>query len=155
MLIAATQDAKKAEEDDSSKKQLQYRVKQLEGELEERDADFEKRLRSLRQEQERMRAVYENRAANPHEAKKVNELEDELQKTKTYYHKRIRELEDKYKFNAGKDIKKTVGETKLKASPIEDRKTAGRNGQQIVEMNTEEDAVKVKEQFIKLTQLRE
>ena len=102
-----------------------------------------------------MRAVYESRAANPHEAKKVNELEDELQKTKTYYHKRIRELEDKYKFNAGKEVKKTVGETKPKASPIEGKKSSARNGQQIVDMNTEEDAVKVKEQFIKLTQLRE
>ena len=45
-----------------------------------------------------MRQVYEDRAANPHEAKKVNELEDELQKTKTYYHKRIKELEDKYRY---------------------------------------------------------
>jgi len=45
-----------------------------------------------------MRQVYEQRAANPHEAKKVNELEDELQKTKQYYIKRIKELEDRYRF---------------------------------------------------------
>lgn len=45
-----------------------------------------------------MRQVYEDRAANPAEAAKVNELEMELQKTKNYYIKRIRELEDKYKF---------------------------------------------------------
>jgi len=45
-----------------------------------------------------MRQVYEQRAANPHEAKKVNELEEELQKTKAYYHKRIRELEEKYRY---------------------------------------------------------
>jgi hypothetical protein len=45
-----------------------------------------------------MRQVYEQRAANPHEAKKVNELEDELQKTKAYYHNRIRELEEKYRY---------------------------------------------------------
>ena len=103
-----------------------------------------------------MRQVYENRAANPHEAKKVNELEDELQKTKTYYHKRIRELEDKYKFNAGNDKKKPVYEVaKDKSSPIEDQKSKHRYGQKIVEMETEEDAVKVKEQFIKLSQLRE
>jgi len=45
-----------------------------------------------------MRQVYEQRAANPHEAKKVNELEDELKKTKAYYHTRIRELEEKYRY---------------------------------------------------------
>ena len=45
-----------------------------------------------------MRQVYEQRAANPHEAKKVNELEDELQKTKAYYHNRIKELEEKYRY---------------------------------------------------------
>ena len=51
-----------------------------------------------------MRQVYENRAQNPAEAKRVNELEQEVLRTKTYYQKRIRELEDKYKFkvNMGK-----------------------------------------------------
>mmetsp|Transcript_28695 Transcript_28695/g.38259 ORF Transcript_28695/g.38259 Transcript_28695/m.38259 type:complete len:139 (-) Transcript_28695:1297-1713(-) len=98
MLIQATQEVKKTDEDDRGKKQLKYRIQQLEAELEDRDKDFERRIRSLRQEQERMRQVYESRAANPHEAKKVNELEDELQKTKTYYHKRIKELEDKYRY---------------------------------------------------------
>lgn len=98
MLIQATQEQKKTDEDDRGKKQLKYRIQQLEAELEDRDKDFERRIRSLRQEQERMRQIYESRAANPHEAKKVNELEDELQKTKTYYHKRIKELEDKYRY---------------------------------------------------------
>ncbi len=76
----------------------------MEGELDERDKDFERRIRALRQEQERMRQVYENRAQNPAEAKRVNELEQEVLRTKTYYQKRIRELEDKYKFkvNMGK-----------------------------------------------------
>lgn len=46
-----------------------------------------------------MRQIYEERAANPIEAKRVNELEQEIAKTKTYYQKRIRELENKYKFN--------------------------------------------------------
>lgn len=46
-----------------------------------------------------MRQIYEERAANPLEAKRVNELEQEIAKTKTYYQKRIRELENKYKFN--------------------------------------------------------
>ena len=45
-----------------------------------------------------MRQVYEERAANPGEARKVNELEEELKKTKQYYIKRIRELEERYKY---------------------------------------------------------
>ena len=66
--------------------------------MEDRDKDFERRIRTLRQEQERMRQIYEDRSANPTEAKKVNELEDELKKTKVYYQKRIKELEDKYRY---------------------------------------------------------
>ena len=88
-----------------------------------------------------MRQIYENRAANPHEAKKVNELEDELQKTKTYYHKRIRELEDKYKFNAGQDKKKPVSETKKSPRDVK----AKLHGQNIVDLETEEDGLRVKE----------
>ena len=42
--------------------------------------------------------MYEQRSANPHEAKKVNELEDELKRTKTYYITRIKELEEKYRY---------------------------------------------------------
>lgn len=45
----------KAEDDDRGKKQLKYRIQQLEAELEDKDKDFERRLRSLRQEQERIR----------------------------------------------------------------------------------------------------
>lgn len=72
--------------------------------MDEKDKDFERRIRTLRQEQERMKQIYENRAGNPAEARKVNELEQEVQRVKTYYQKRIRELEDKYKFkvNMGK-----------------------------------------------------
>ena len=66
--------------------------------MDDRDKDFERRIRTLRQEQERMRQIYESRSANPTEAKKVNELEDELKKTKVYYQKRIKELEDRYRF---------------------------------------------------------
>ena len=55
MLIAATKEVKKSEEDDVSKKQLQFRIKNLEGELEEKDIEFERKIRTLRQEQERMR----------------------------------------------------------------------------------------------------
>ncbi len=104
MLIQATSDLATSAQDNQSEKQLKFRITQLEGELDERDKDFERRIRALRQEQERMKQIYENRAQNPAEAKKVNELEQEVQRTKTYYQKRIRELEDKYKFkvNMGK-----------------------------------------------------
>ena len=54
-----------------------------------------------------MRQVYESRAANPTEAKKVNELEDEIVKTKEYYHKRIRELEEKYRYGGAPTQTKT------------------------------------------------
>ena len=57
-----------------------------------------------------MRQVYEQRAANPHEAKKVNELEDELQKTKAYYHNRIKELEDKYRYGGAPPQKTTANQ---------------------------------------------
>lgn len=70
----------------------------MEAELDERDKDFERRIRSLRQELERMKGIYEERSKNPAEAIKVNELEDELSKTKAYYNKRIREIEDKYRY---------------------------------------------------------
>jgi hypothetical protein len=65
-----------------------------------------------------MRQVYEDRAANPAEAAKVNELEKELQRTKDYYHKRIRELEDKYKFRVNIGVQEPVEKTgKAKAEP--------------------------------------
>lgn len=73
MLIQATSDL--APKDDTAEKRLQFRIRNLEGELDEKDKDFEKRVRALRQEQERMRLIYEQRAANPIEAKRVNELE--------------------------------------------------------------------------------
>lgn len=74
-----------------------------------------------------MRQIYEERAANPIEAKRVNELEQEIAKTKTYYQKRIRELENKYKFNVnlGKieeglsdvlEVEKSASNDKQKAS---------------------------------------
>ena len=53
--------------------------------MDEKDKDFERRIRTLRQEQERMKQIYENHAGNPAEARKVNELEQEVQRVKTYY----------------------------------------------------------------------
>ncbi len=48
MLIQATSDL--APKDDTTEKQLKFRIKNLEGELDEKDKDFEKRVRALRQE---------------------------------------------------------------------------------------------------------
>lgn len=110
------------EEEEQSKKQLNFRIKQLEGEIDEKDKDFERRLRALRQEQERMRQVYEDRAANPAEAAKVNDLEKELQRTKDYYHKRIRELEDKYKFRVNIGVQEAVDKPKGKKEDAKDKK---------------------------------
>jgi hypothetical protein len=61
------------------------------------------RLRGLRQENERMKQTYKERAGDPDLAAKYSELEKELQRTKDYYSKRQRELEGKSK------IKKNIG----------------------------------------------
>ena len=108
MLIQAATEVKKDEEDDRGKKQLKFRIQQLEAELEDREKDFERRIRSLRQEQERMRQVYENRSANPTEARKVNELEEMMAKQKEYYLKRIREVEQKYRYGGAVSTHKTA-----------------------------------------------
>jgi len=60
---------------------------------------FETRIRALRQEQERLKHVYERRAGLlAPDMRKISELEEILAKTKNYYHQRIREIEDKFKF---------------------------------------------------------
>lgn len=64
--------------DNQNEKQLKFRVQQLEGEIDHKDAEFERRIRALRQEQERMRLQYEERMANPAEQRKVHELEQEV-----------------------------------------------------------------------------
>lgn len=66
------------------------------------EKEFEKKLRTMRQELERVKANYESKAGKTPEAKQVKQLEEELQKTKDYYNKRIREIEDKYKYGMGK-----------------------------------------------------
>ena len=51
MLIQASKNAQPmTEEEEQSRKQLTFRIKQLEGEIDEKDKDFERRLRALRQE---------------------------------------------------------------------------------------------------------
>ncbi len=60
-----------------------------------------------------MRLIYEQRSANPAEAKKVTELEQEVLRTKQYYQKRIRELEDKYKFKVSLGTEESLGTEKV------------------------------------------
>ena len=48
MLIAATNKVTEDADASESKKRLQYRIKQLEGEIDEKDSDFERRIRALR-----------------------------------------------------------------------------------------------------------
>jgi predicted nucleic acid-binding Zn-ribbon protein len=71
----------------------------LEVQLDEKDKEFERKLRTLRQETERVRDQYEaKQGGKGPDAKRVAELEDELEQTKQYYMKRIREIEDKHKY---------------------------------------------------------
>ena len=78
------------------------KISQLTYELESQEKEFEKKLRTMRQEQERIKERYASVQGKSEEAKQAQLLEEELQKTKTYYTKRIRELEDKYKYGMGK-----------------------------------------------------
>lgn len=91
--------------------ELKQRVKQLEVELDEKDKEFERKIRTLRQETERVREQYEAKQGKGPDAKRVTELEQELETTKQYYQKRIRELEDKYKLN--KPVDKKSGGAKV------------------------------------------
>ncbi|CDW77663.1 UNKNOWN [Stylonychia lemnae] len=112
MLIQAAKETVANEKQQNSTSDNQ-RVRQLEQQLEDKDKEYEKKLRTLRQEQERMKQLYEKRSGQTPEAKRVLELEDEIQKTKAYYNKRIREIEDKYKFRIpDKEESKTKGLSK-------------------------------------------
>jgi len=62
----------------------------------------------MRQEQERMRQLYEERSGNSGDSKRIKELESELEKTKSYYNKRIREIEEKHKY--GGALKKAASQ---------------------------------------------
>ena len=101
MLIQAAKTEAATENEGESKRALETKVKHLEAQLESQDKDFEKKLRAMRQEQERIKEMYEARAGNSGDSKIIKELEKELEKTKSYYNKRIREIEDKYKYGRG------------------------------------------------------
>ena len=60
--------------------ELKSRIKSLEVQLDEKDKEFERKLRTLRQETERVREQYEQKGQGKGpEAKRVAELEGELE----------------------------------------------------------------------------
>lgn len=86
----------------------------MEGELDEKDKEYERRLRTMRQELERMRPIYEAKSKDPELAKRVNQLEQEVINTKNYYQKRIRELEEKRGFKIESVVEPKVEQSKVK-----------------------------------------
>lgn len=80
--------------------------------LDEKDKDYEKRIRALRQEVERVKEESSGNK-NTAESKRIAELEKEIDTVKQYYNKRIRELEDKYKFKVPEKDKKNAGKAPL------------------------------------------
>jgi len=65
--------------DKSEVADLKSRIKSLEVQLDEQDKDFERKLRTLRQETERVRDQYEAKQGKGPDAKRVSELEGELE----------------------------------------------------------------------------
>ena len=77
---------------------MKARVKEVEVMMDEKDKEYERKLRTLRQEAERVKEQYESKKVATNEAKKIKELESEIDTLKTYYNKRIREIEEKAKY---------------------------------------------------------
>ena len=59
MLIQAAKTDVVRDNEADSKRDLETKIKQLNLQLEDKEAEFEKKLRTLRQEQERIKANYE------------------------------------------------------------------------------------------------
>lgn len=55
--------------------ELKQRIKLLEMQADEKDREFEKKLRTLRQEAERVKEMYEGKKGSTAEGKRVIELE--------------------------------------------------------------------------------
>lgn len=91
MMLQTVKDSEAS--DKAEVKDLKQRIKQLEVELDEKDKDYDRKLRTMRQETERVREGLEGKKGP--EAKKIAELEKEIESTKAYYTKRIREIEEK------------------------------------------------------------
>lgn len=85
--------------------------------VDEKDKDYEKKLRTLRQEVERVNDNGSKKGANTVEAKRIKELESEIETIKAYYNKRIREIEDKYKFNKPTTDKKLGSKAPVSKEP--------------------------------------
>ena len=77
-LIMASKTEAAIENDSEGKRELKERIKQLEYELETKDSEFDKKMRTMRQELERQKANYEARAGNSGDSKLVKQLEAEL-----------------------------------------------------------------------------
>ena len=60
-------------------------------------------MRTLRQESERIKEMYESKKVQSPDFLKVIELEKELETTKIYFNKRIREIEEKTKYRVPSD----------------------------------------------------
>lgn len=60
-------------------------------------------MRTLRQESERIKEMYESKKVQSPDSLKVIELEKELETTKIYFNKRIREIEEKTKYRVPSD----------------------------------------------------
>lgn len=96
MMIKAATEVKVPEGvDPAEHKRMCDMVKKLEFELKQAEDDFDKKMRTMRQEQERMKGNYERRIQQTPSGKEVQKLNQELENTKNYYNKRIKELEAK------------------------------------------------------------
>eukprot|EP00736_Rhodelphis_marinus_P012769 Rmarinus@m.21787 len=125
---------KKTPEEEEKYQFLQDRVKKLEAVLEEREEMEERRVRSLRQEHERIKQQYEtktsklqqqlNQRARALETEqrprqlRVKELKDELDRTRTFYQKKIQALTQKLQSQAQSQTKaKAAGKKDLPLQP--------------------------------------
>lgn len=95
MIKAATEIQTPQGIDPAEHKKACDNVKKLEYELQMAEENFDKKLRTMRQEQERMKGNYERRIASTPTGKEVQKLNQEMETMKTYYEKRIRELDQK------------------------------------------------------------
>lgn len=92
------------------------KIDQLKVQLDNKDDEFEKKLRTMRQEQERIKQNYESKAVKTKESKRIEQLEEEIKNTKNYYMQRIRELSDKNGVKGGKvsgRVPKSGGSSRL------------------------------------------
>lgn len=78
-------------------KHMRNKLKQTEVLMEEKDKEYERKLRTLRQEAERVKEHYDAKRVKTNEQTKIKELENEIETLKAYYNKRIAEIEERHK----------------------------------------------------------